>query len=144
MNSSFIGKTCPYCQYPIKHDSEVAVCATCHLPHHQECWQQNLDVNLKEPGFMRASRKLYNIAVKVAVVVLFFLVVPLVVYYFLLALNPVEFKQSEHLRGNTVGNNVNGGIAAIEGHWIFYHNYDDDERVYRIRTDGSGVAAVFN
>ncbi len=41
MSQGYIGKTCPYCQYPIKQDSEVVVCAECHIPHHRGCWQEN-------------------------------------------------------------------------------------------------------
>ncbi len=41
MLNSFIGKTCPYCQYPVKHESEVTVCPGCSIPHHRECWQEN-------------------------------------------------------------------------------------------------------
>jgi len=41
MNNSYIGKTCPYCQFPLKADSEVVVCAECRIPHHRECWREN-------------------------------------------------------------------------------------------------------
>lgn len=37
----YLGKTCPYCQYPIKQDSDVKVCLSCKVPHHQECWEEN-------------------------------------------------------------------------------------------------------
>lgn len=36
-----LGKTCPYCQFPIKVDAKVTVCTRCMIPHHEECWQQN-------------------------------------------------------------------------------------------------------
>ncbi len=39
--NSYIGKICPYCQYPIKQDSEVTVCSACKVPHHRECWEEN-------------------------------------------------------------------------------------------------------
>lgn len=35
------GKTCPYCQTPIKPGVAVHVCDTCAIPHHSECWQHN-------------------------------------------------------------------------------------------------------
>jgi len=35
------GKTCPYCQTPIKPNVPVHVCDACGIPHHLECWQQN-------------------------------------------------------------------------------------------------------
>ncbi len=38
---SNIGKACPYCQFPIKHDSNVVVCSRCQIPHHRECWEEN-------------------------------------------------------------------------------------------------------
>jgi len=36
-----IGKTCPYCQFPIKQESEVVQCRACQVPHHRECWEEN-------------------------------------------------------------------------------------------------------
>jgi len=36
-----IGKTCPYCQYIIKPNTEVVVCPACQTPHHKECWDEN-------------------------------------------------------------------------------------------------------
>ena len=36
-----IGKTCPYCRFPIKIGAPVAVCDACKTPHHQDCWQEN-------------------------------------------------------------------------------------------------------
>lgn len=35
------GKSCPYCQFSLKQDSEVVVCRDCNIPHHKECWDQN-------------------------------------------------------------------------------------------------------
>jgi uncharacterized RDD family membrane protein YckC len=34
------GKTCPYCQTPIKLDETVIVCSGCGIPHHQQCWDE--------------------------------------------------------------------------------------------------------
>ncbi len=36
-----VGKTCPYCQFPIKQDNEVCQCPACKVPHHLECWEEN-------------------------------------------------------------------------------------------------------
>lgn len=36
-----IGKTCPYCQYPIKPGAPVTTCSHCSIPHHEECWDYN-------------------------------------------------------------------------------------------------------
>lgn len=38
---SVVGKTCPYCQTPIKPDAEVVICSDCGMPHHRECWQES-------------------------------------------------------------------------------------------------------
>lgn len=35
------GKTCPFCQTPIKPNESVFVCDRCAIPHHLECWQAN-------------------------------------------------------------------------------------------------------
>lgn len=39
--ASMTGKKCPYCQFPIKQDSEVLQCPGCKVPHHRECWEEN-------------------------------------------------------------------------------------------------------
>ena len=39
--NSYKGKTCPYCQFPIKQDSEAVQCRACQVPHHRECWEEN-------------------------------------------------------------------------------------------------------
>ena len=42
MNSdTIIGKTCPYCQTPIKPSATAVVCNACGMPHHAECWREN-------------------------------------------------------------------------------------------------------
>ena len=40
-DSIHIGKTCPYCQTPIKPRDDVRVCNACDMPHHTECWATN-------------------------------------------------------------------------------------------------------
>ena len=45
-------------------------------------------------------------------------------------------------RGNTTGNIVNGGHVAQQGDWIYYLNIDDDEKIYKVRTDGSDRTRV--
>jgi len=35
------GKTCPYCQFPIRNGADIMVCPGCKLTHHRECWQEN-------------------------------------------------------------------------------------------------------
>ncbi|MHB9108170.1 MAG: RING finger protein [Armatimonadota bacterium] len=39
--SAHVGKTCPYCQTPLKPHDRVVVCPQCGMPHHQDCWQDN-------------------------------------------------------------------------------------------------------
>jgi len=40
-NPSYVGKTCPYCQTPLKPHDQVVVCPDCRMPHHQDCWEDN-------------------------------------------------------------------------------------------------------
>lgn len=35
------GKTCPYCQSPLKSNADVTICSSCGVPHHTECWNEN-------------------------------------------------------------------------------------------------------
>lgn len=45
-------------------------------------------------------------------------------------------------RGNTVGNIVNYGYVAMQGDWIYYRNPNDNNKLYKIRTDGTDRALV--
>jgi len=36
-----LGKTCPYCQFPIKNEVDITICPKCGIPHHYECWMEN-------------------------------------------------------------------------------------------------------
>jgi len=36
-----IGKTCPYCRFPVKPGEQVVMCPACNLPHHADCWREN-------------------------------------------------------------------------------------------------------
>lgn len=36
-----VGKTCPFCQSPLKTGAEVVCCTQCSIPHHRECWEAN-------------------------------------------------------------------------------------------------------
>jgi hypothetical protein len=38
---SEVGKTCPYCRFPIKIGESIVLCDACKTPHHQDCWQEN-------------------------------------------------------------------------------------------------------
>lgn len=42
----------------------------------------------------------------------------------------------EHSYGNTTGNNINGGLAAKQGDWVYYGNTSG---LYKTRTDGTEV-----
>ena len=39
--------------------------------------------------------------------------------------------------GNTNGNISNGGMAAKLGDWIYYVNSGDNDRIYKIKSDGT-------
>ena len=39
--SNAVGKTCPFCQSPLKSGADVVRCTQCSIPHHQECWEAN-------------------------------------------------------------------------------------------------------
>lgn len=41
MNQQYIGKTCPYCQFPIKNQDDLLICPDCKQPHHADCWKEN-------------------------------------------------------------------------------------------------------
>lgn len=36
-----VGKTCPFCQTPIKPGQQAITCSHCGISHHAECWQSN-------------------------------------------------------------------------------------------------------
>lgn len=36
-----VGKTCPYCRFPIKPGEQVYVCPACKVIHHADCWREN-------------------------------------------------------------------------------------------------------
>lgn len=36
-----IGKTCPYCRFPLKPGEQVMTCPACKVPHHADCWSEN-------------------------------------------------------------------------------------------------------
>ncbi len=56
MDNKNQGKTCSFCQFPIKQDSEVVVCSACKIPHHRECWQENGGcTTFGHQGFNRAE-----------------------------------------------------------------------------------------
>jgi hypothetical protein len=40
--------------------------------------------------------------------------------------------------GNTAGNIIFGGIAAIYGDWIYYQNFNDKNSLYKIHINGTG------
>lgn len=36
-----VGKTCPYCRFPLKPGEQVMACPACKVPHHADCWSEN-------------------------------------------------------------------------------------------------------
>jgi peptidoglycan/xylan/chitin deacetylase (PgdA/CDA1 family) len=49
-----------------------------------------------------------------------------------------KWKVIENTVGNTNGNTINGGSAALQGNWIYYVNNSDSYKLYKIKTDGTG------
>lgn len=50
----------------------------------------------------------------------------------------ISFRQlidKVYARGNSTGNIANGGLACIKDDWIYYSNLDDEEKLYRIKSD---------
>lgn len=37
----YVGKTCPYCRFPIKPGEQITICPKCDTPHHTDCWEEN-------------------------------------------------------------------------------------------------------
>lgn len=52
--------------------------------------------------------------------------------------DPAETNIDSGKSGNTSGNLINGGYAAIQGDWIFYRNDYDFGCLYRIKSSGEG------
>ncbi len=162
MAQEYIGQTCPYCQFIVREGPEAVQCPKCRVPHHQKCWEQNgacttigcnvnnfqalfanrLVVTLDEPGYNHPNltgtgriNKLH-----VGAIILAFLIITLLVG------SIVMFDEKESLgmtnvQGNTAGNLINGGIAALQGDWIYYRS-NDNEKIYKVKTDGSGQSKV--
>jgi hypothetical protein len=38
---SVVGKTCPFCQTPVKTGQEAITGDNCGISHHAECWREN-------------------------------------------------------------------------------------------------------
>ena len=36
-----LGKSCPFCQMPIKPGANIEICPACQIPHHVDCWREN-------------------------------------------------------------------------------------------------------
>jgi hypothetical protein len=36
-----VGRTCPYCRFPLKEGGEIALCRHCRAAHHADCWTDN-------------------------------------------------------------------------------------------------------
>lgn len=52
----------------------------------------------------------------------------------------VSDKQSKNIVntvGNTSGNTVNYGRYAVQGKWAYYSNFDDGNKLYKMKTDGT-------
>ncbi len=65
--NSYIGKTCPYCQFPIKQKSEAVYCKSCNIPHHRDCWQENkgcTTFGCKETKVKEQARDRINVTIE--------------------------------------------------------------------------------
>ncbi len=70
MTQSIIGKTCPYCQYPIKQSVEFVSCNSCKVPHHRECWEENggcTTFGCKETSFRTPNQGVVDISLEESV-----------------------------------------------------------------------------
>ena len=36
-----VGKTCPYCRFPVKPGEQAYLCPACKVVHHMDCWREN-------------------------------------------------------------------------------------------------------
>lgn len=41
VDEEHLGKTCPYCRFPLKVNEQMVVCPACRVAHHTDCWQEN-------------------------------------------------------------------------------------------------------
>lgn len=41
------------------------------------------------------------------------------------------------MRGNLVGNIINGGFVAQQNEWIYYSNFEDGNKLYKMKEDGT-------
>ncbi len=55
-----------------------------------------------------------------------------------------DHEQDVGLRGNTVGNIVNAGIAAQQGDWIYYKNFENGGKIYKFNTESEEDVQVNN
>jgi len=56
----------------------------------------------------------------------------------------LDHEQDFGLRGNTVGNIVNAGIAAQQSDWIYYKNFEDGGKIYKFNTESKEDVQVNN
>ena len=47
-------------------------------------------------------------------------------------------------RGNTTGNISNNALVASQGEWIYYCDISDDQKLYKVKTDGTGKTKLSN
>jgi len=53
-----------------------------------------------------------------------------------------NWKVIENTIGNTNGNIINGGCAALQGDWIYYVNNSDSYKLYKVKKDGTGKSKL--
>ncbi|MDZ5471516.1 DUF5050 domain-containing protein [Bacillus sp. 31A1R] len=52
--------------------------------------------------------------------------------------------QTVSVRGNTAGNISNWGIAANQGDWVYFSNISQDNKLFKMRLDGTGKQLLAN
>ncbi len=143
----FIGKTCPFCQFPLKAESSVAVCSDCKMPHHRECWEQGggcTTFGCRGTKFSSTHSSRGALAKMITVALLLLLIVSavLVGQTYLAANDAGSTEDGLNIRGNSTGNIINWGLVARQGDWIYYHNDSDEGKLYRVSSNGDDKMLV--
>lgn len=56
--------------------------------------------------------------------------------------NIISTKPQTALRGNTTGNLINLGLVAEQNGWIYFSNIRDNNNLYKMKLDGTGMAKL--
>jgi len=92
-----------------------------------------------------AHMKKKSVITAIITIILFCVGVPLSLYLYPVSANTSGNTSNYagiNTTGNTSGNLVNGGEAALQGDWIYYSNGNDKLKIYKIKTDGTGESKL--